>query len=245
VIVEQQTWAFDIRDAFYNVVTPDSFFSSYTKRKTKMLQVQPDQLPYLGIYIVDESMVPDGDANVGMIRFCHTTRIGFSVIDANNDPDVAEKQVDAAYQRLMVLLWTDLKLMNVLQTLNPEGVLIESITRGTRRHVFGNTGLNNETPFVELQYEVSAFYRTEWWPDITDDLQEIDVTTGIKIGETQDERDQRQQVNVKYTFMVPLKEVENGTGSAKNASRRAASVAGRTTSNETSGSAGLPEERRD
>ena len=45
------------------------FFANYTKRKNKMLQVQPDLLPYLGVYLLDETMTPDGDANAGNIRF--------------------------------------------------------------------------------------------------------------------------------------------------------------------------------
>jgi hypothetical protein len=98
----------------------------------------------------------------------------------------------------MSLLWTDIKLMNVLVNNNPEGVGIESITRGSRRHVFGNTGLNNETPFAELQYEVSCFCRSEWYPDITDTLDEINVTTAYP----PDGRDttQIQQINAVYDF---------------------------------------------
>jgi hypothetical protein len=202
MITETQSFAVDIRDAMFNVVTPDAYFAGYTFRKTKMRPVQANLLPFLGIYVVDEIMVPDGDPNIGCIRFNHTSRIGFSVIQANNDSDVLEHGIDAAYLKIMSLLWTDLKLMNVLVNNNPEGVGIESLTRGTRRHVFGNTGLNNETPFAELQYEVSCFTRSEWYPDITDMLDEIDVTTGVKPGDTQEEMDQRQQVTVKYMLDV-------------------------------------------
>jgi hypothetical protein len=66
--------------------------------------------------------------------------------------------------------------------------------------VFGSAGLNNETPFGELQYEVTCFSRSEWYPDITDTLDEIDVTTGIKITDSQQQRDQRQQVTIKMMF---------------------------------------------
>jgi hypothetical protein len=204
-VTETQSFAVDTRDAMYNVVTADSFFSGYTFRKTKMLPVQADLIPYLGVYIVDEVMVPDGDANAGCIRFNHTARIGFSVVQKGNDPVVLEKVIDSAYLKIMGLLWTNIKLMNVLVNNNPEGVGIESITRGSRRHVFGSAGLNNETPFVELQYEVNCFSRSEWYPDITDMLDEIDVNTGVKAGDTQTEMDQRQQVSVKY-MMQTLRE---------------------------------------
>jgi hypothetical protein len=200
VITETQSFAFDVRDAMYDVVSADSYFANYTFRKTKMLPVQVDRIPYLGVYIVDEQMMPDGDANAGCIRFNHTARIGFSVIQANNDQVALEAGMDAAYLKIMSLLWTDIKLMNVLVNNNPENVGIEAVIRGSRRHVFGSTGANNETPFGELQYEVSCSGRSEWYPDITDTLDEIDVTTGIKQSETQTERDQRQQVTVKMMF---------------------------------------------
>lgn len=204
MITEKQSTLVDIRDAVYNVVTPDAFFSGWTLRKTKMLPVQPALIPYLGIYIVDEVMVPDGDANAGCIRFSHTGRIGFSIIQKNNDQDVLEQAIDQAYWKVMSLMWTDLHLMNVLVNNNPESVGIESAVRGTRRHLFGSSGTNNETPWGELQYELNTFCRTEWYPDITDTLNEIDVTTGIKISETQAERDNRQQANVVYDFTASL-----------------------------------------
>lgn len=179
MITEIQSYAIDVRDAMYNVVTNDPYFSNYTFRKTRMLPVQADLVPYLGVYLVDQTDVPDGDANAGCIRFNETARIGFSVVQANNDQVVLELGLDAAYLKIKSLLWTDIKLMNVLHNNNPEGVGIESVVRGTRRHIFGSTGGNNETPFGELQYEVNCFARSEWYPDIIDTLNEIDVTVSV------------------------------------------------------------------
>jgi hypothetical protein len=184
MITETNSFALDIRDAMYNVLTVDPFFRGYTFRKTKMFPVQVDLTPYLGVYIVDETMVPDGDANAGCIRFNHTSRIGFSVIQINNNTVALEQGIDSAYLKIMSLLWTNIKLMNVLNNNNPEGVGIESVVRGSRRHIFGSTGLNNETPFAELQYEVNCFSRSEWYPDITDDLKEIDVTVSLNNADT-------------------------------------------------------------
>ena len=140
----------------------------------------------------------------GMIRFSHTLRIGFSVMIANNDQVVAERQIDAAWWRIMNRLWPDQRHHEPAElSSNPDNTRIEGITRGLRRHVFGPLALNNETPLAELQYDVSIFFRTGWPPIITDDLDEIDITTGIKIGDTQDEMDQRQQIpraNICSTF---------------------------------------------
>jgi hypothetical protein len=218
-ITEKQSFAYDIRDTFFNAVSVDPMFASFTTRKTKALPVQPGLIPYLGVYLIDETMTPDGDANAGMIRFSHTARIGFSVIVANNDPEAAEKTSDQAFLKIMALLFTDLHVMNVLQNdtagyNNVENVAIESITRGTRRHIYGATGTNNETPFLELQYDVSAFFRTEWYPDITDVLDEINVTTAYP----PDGRDttQIQQVNVVYDFTGSKKGNSHGSGADEN-----------------------------
>jgi hypothetical protein len=199
VITEQQSFAYDIRDAFFNVISADTFFNGFTAKKNKMLPVQLTQLPYLGVYLVDETMTPDGDDNAGCVRFTHLARIGFSVIVVNNDQIAGEKLSDQAYLKIGTLLFTNSKIFNMIQSNNPEGVLIEGVARGTRRHLYGNAGLNNETPFIEMQYEIYCKFRTEWYPDIVDTLDEIDVTTGIKQSETQADRDQRQQVKVVYS----------------------------------------------
>src|ERR1700743_1949306 len=96
-ITDTQSFSLVIRDVFYDALRSDPFFASYTCRKNKMLAVQPQLLPYLGVYIIDETMLPDGDANAGHIRFSHTLRIGFSVMIANNDQVVAEQGIDAAW----------------------------------------------------------------------------------------------------------------------------------------------------
>ena len=204
-ITDTQSFALVIRDVFYDALAADDFFANYTARKNRMLRVQPDLLPYLGVYIIDETMLPDGDANAGMIRFSHTLRLGFSVMIANNDQVVAEQQIDAAWWRIMNRLWPDQNIMNLLNSSNPDNTRIESVTRGVRRHVFGTAALNNETPVAELQYDVALFFRTDWPPIITDMLDEIDISTGIKIGETQEEMDQRQQITRKYLFDISKK----------------------------------------
>jgi hypothetical protein len=112
----------------------------------------------------------------------------------------AELQIDAAWWEIMNTLWPDQKIMNLITSSLPDNTIIEGVPRGVRRHVFGATALNNETPLAELQYDVSIFFRTGWPPVITDDLLTIDVMTGIKPGDTQTEMDQRQQVHVQYQF---------------------------------------------
>jgi hypothetical protein len=90
---------------------------------------------------------------------------------------------------------------------NSEGVGIESIPRGQRRFVWGSTGANNETPFCECQYDVTAFWRSEWWPPITDMLNEVNIKTGVKIGDTPAEMAEREQIEVDIMLQ--------GTGTTK------------------------------
>jgi hypothetical protein len=210
-ITDTQSYSLVIRDVFYDtLVLREPFFANYFTRKTKMVPVQPDQLPYLGVYIIDETMIPDGDGNAGEVAFHHTLRVGFSVIIANNDQNAAELQIDAAFWRIMNRLWTDAHVMNMLNTYNPDdGVMnpdntrIESISRGVRRHQFGVNQLTNSTPLAELQYDVSCVYRTYWPPIVTDDLLEIDVTTKIK--------ENAIEVQSKY-FFDPAKSKERNNG---------------------------------
>lgn len=202
----QQSFSLDIRDTFFNAVARMPFFANYTKRKNKMLQIMPDLLPFLGVYMLDETMTPDGDANAGNIRFSHALRIGFSVMVLNNDEERAEQTIDGAFWTLMNGLWNDAHLNNVFNTLDPatqiqnvNNVMFESITRGTRRHVYGNAR-DNETPVAELQYDVTVFYRSEWEPDITDELLLIDIKTQMELGDTQADIDARHQAEIQIQF---------------------------------------------
>ena len=208
-ITDTQSYSLVIRDVFYDAVAGDPFFANYTKRKTPMLRVQSELLPYLGVYFADETMEPDGDFNAGAVRFSHTMQIGFSVMIANNDQVANELMLDAAYWRIMNRLWPDQYIMNLIDTYNPhtgtsnpDNVIIEGITRGRRRFNFGDAMLANETPVGELQYDVWVFGRSVWPPVITDDLEHIHVETGIKPGDTQAEMDARLQVKREYLFDI-------------------------------------------
>src|SRR5580700_10961695 len=123
-ITDTQSFSLVIRDVFYDALVADAFFANYACRKTRMLRVQYELLPYLGVYIIDETMLPDGDANAGCVRFSHTLRVGFSVMVANNDQVVAEQMVDAAFWRIMNVLWPDPGIMNVFESSNPDNTMI-------------------------------------------------------------------------------------------------------------------------
>jgi hypothetical protein len=192
-ITDTQSYSLVIRDIFFDAVQGVPFFVNFTKRRCKQLQVQPQDLPYLGVYIVDELMVPDGDLNAGEVRFHHTLRIGFSVVIQNNDPIESELKLDQSFWAIMQRIWPDQYIMNRLDTMayghptqtmpNPDNVRVEGIARGTRRHVWGSNQLNNEMPIAEMQYDVSCIYRTNWPPVITDNLNIIQVESQPETGD--------------------------------------------------------------
>jgi hypothetical protein len=202
-----QSYAHLIRDVFFGALAGDPYFANYTIRKNKMLKIQHELLPYLGVYIIDEPMLPDGDANAGNIRFIHTPRIGFSVMIVDNDQDECELALDATFRHIELRLWGDPYINNVIDTYNPhtriqnpDNVRFESIERGMRRYVWGNTSFNNQTPVGELQYDITVRFRSYEVPGPFDDLETIDLTTGIKPGDTQEEMHRRKQIHRVYQF---------------------------------------------
>jgi hypothetical protein len=184
-ISDTQSYSLIIRDCFFDAVLRLPFFATgWHTAKCKQFPIQSDQVPFFGCYLVDETMMPDGDPNAGDIRFIHALRVGFQVVIQNNDPVASEVKLDQAFRMIMGGLWCDQYLMNRLDTYsptlgfgNPDNVMIEGIRRGTRKHLWGNTTLTNEMPIAELQYEATAEFRTMWSPTIVDDLLKIHVET--------------------------------------------------------------------
>jgi len=206
-ISDTQSYSHLIRNVFFDHLASDPFFAAYTCRKNKMLILQHELLPYLGVYLIDEPMLPDGDGNAGNIRFIHTPRIGFSAMIANNNQDECEATLDAVFRHIELRLWGDPYINSVMDTFNPhtgignpDNVRFESIERGLRRYVWGNSTLNNQTPVGELQYDISVRHRSYEQPGPFDDLETIDIKTGIKPGDTQAEMDARIQFHGVYTF---------------------------------------------
>lgn len=171
-----------IIDMFFARLVTLPYFEGFVARRSPQLPVQPLHLPYLGVYFVDESAVPWGDGNQGPIAFRFDLRLGISVQMADNDTVIIQRKLGEAYWWIMHGLWEDQYLMNLLDTYNPttgtrnpNNMRIESVERGHRRLNWGAPGLNNETPWAELQYEPVVRYRWIAEPGPFDDLHQIDI----------------------------------------------------------------------
>jgi hypothetical protein len=136
-------------------------FTSY--RKTPMLQVQPTDLPVLGIYILRERREQDGQANQGEPHFKHTLTMGFSGgvhvrTDNQNELNALEETMSA----LDELLLTDPRFVN----------LTEGITSMDRISQYAKIG---ETTLFEIRVEMTMEWSSRWEPVITDDFNTLHV----------------------------------------------------------------------
>ena len=177
MITDTQSYGLVIRDTLYAKAVTLPFFAGFTSRRCKQLPVQPELLPFLGVYFISEKLTADGDPNAGEVRFDVEMTLGFSVVVKNNDPVESELKLDQAFWAIMNGLWRDQYIMNLIDTRAPagmitlpDGMVIEGVKGGARKHVWGTAGLSNETPIAEMSYEANILYSAAFPPIIADDL---------------------------------------------------------------------------
>jgi hypothetical protein len=197
-ITATQSYSWVLREQMIAAVLP--LFPGFKLFRTSQVPIQTRDLPALGVYLLPERMTPDGELNAGTIRFTHNFTIGFSVCIANNDPDIAEQKLDAAWWLLMHGLWCTDWFTNMLGNGNPDNTALEGIAQAVRRVSYGSIGSNQETPVAELQYEVTGVYRTGWAPTDFPDLLEIAVQA-LPSGE---DPTQTESIDVRYLWPSPF-----------------------------------------
>ena len=175
--------ALEIADAAFAIVKTIPGWNS--TRRTPMVQVNPEDLPALGVYILREQWSADGDANAGEPSFVHDLSLGFSGAIALTD----------AVTQLTVLDGLMAAICSALLT-NPNFIaLSEGIASIDRRLVFSKEA---ETSLAEIQIEMRVQYRSNWPPLTPDDFNTLHVKTGFPAGGTQAERDAVQQAEAEY-----------------------------------------------
>ena len=134
----RRTYPILVRDGIFDRVKLMPFFATFNFSTKKDVTIQPQSIPFCGVYLLQEFMAPDGDANAGEPRFRTSARYGFSVIVQNNDPDAAEYTLDKAMDALTMGLFSDPTLYNNHQ------FKIQSYIAGRRQHVYGHVGQDNQ-----------------------------------------------------------------------------------------------------
>jgi hypothetical protein len=196
-----QSYSWIILNAIYDRLTTSSFFNGFLcKRISSALPIEGSlQIPFLGVFLGEETMIPDGDLNAGDIRFINNVVIGIQIIIKNNDPTAMLQKLDQASWFTLNQILRDNTLNNRLHTTLPDNVTLEGYPRVRfRPDIWGLAGAKNETPFGERLFWFTYQFRTAWAPTDFPDLERITVTTafpteGYEPGEVQ-------QVKIVYEF---------------------------------------------
>ena len=159
-----------IRDAAYTrAITAGTYV---TTRKIDMPTLNGTDCPALSVFMIRESMKPDGDANVAVPRFIATATIGISVIRGFDDPVVTDGEIDTDVDAILDSLLSDLTFVGI----PPAGLgLFEGVTRIDRRRLFAQQG---ETYFVETRLELDFEYHLYFAPPVPIALETISVALG-------------------------------------------------------------------
>jgi hypothetical protein len=201
------SYAMIVRDAMLTRVKTMPFFTTFKFGTNKSEPIQPERVPFFGIYFINEDLTPDGDANAGEPRFKSSALYGFSIIVQNNDATAAENKLDEAWTLLLDKLFRDPSLY-----LNPNA-MIQAYTRGNRTHQFGSVGADNSIPIAECRFTLTCDLGVVDFPPIVpDDYLKLHVETRYPTADT--DPAEVQQVIAEYDILQN-KEKDNGESNSK------------------------------
>jgi hypothetical protein len=136
--------------------------------RSKMLTIQAEHIPYLGVYLVEESFEYIGDADHGEPRWYAITTLGFSYIVQNNEPDAAEDILDSAHWQLMRMFHDPRWQYFIGETANAP-YKVESVPGGSHHREYGTLMNNtNATPYAEMRMELQFKHGFDFEPIISD-----------------------------------------------------------------------------
>jgi len=169
------TAALLLREAIFSRLEARPGYKS--RYRNPMPMTQPDELPSLRIIIAGEEMTPDGDANIGEIRFVSEVTIAITVLAAGKESAPAEYDVDLDMSEVEALLLTDPTFTKL-----GEGSLFEAITRIRRTRIFPREG---ETYFAGVRTDITFQTRADFDPTIQDDLRTVVLRQKVAPGTPQ------------------------------------------------------------
>jgi hypothetical protein len=152
------TLATQIRDAAYDRLSNLSSFKSF--RKTPIPTLSADMLPALGVFLMRETMNPDGDANTVNPRFLVDAVISFMVQDLASKPEVMEGSVDVMVDLIENTILSDSTFLDLRDAASNQPI-IEGVSQVTRTYSFPKDG---ETYFMECRLQMNFQFRCFFEP---------------------------------------------------------------------------------
>jgi hypothetical protein len=201
------SYAEALRDRFLSEAMRLPFFASFLPVTTKGRPIATEDLPILGCYIGEESMIPEGDGRADGFKFICTLRLNWSIMVAESDKETAERRLERAYVALLYGLLGNPYLTSHQDTLDPDlnvatryNARFSMIPRSSAITTWGAFLLNNETPVAEKRWEIQLVYTRDIYPRIAHDLLEVDITTRFPPHRTPEQIEQIQQIRQLITF---------------------------------------------
>jgi hypothetical protein len=177
-----------VRDRLVTKMRTMPFFSTFKFSTDKSQSIDPVNVPFAGVYFINEDLTPEGDPNAGEVRFRSMAMYGISIIVQNNDAKSAEFKLDEAWKLLTVAIFADPKMYNWKNAGKPGEVAIQAFTRGNRSHQFGNAGADNATPVAEMRFTLTCDLGTlDYEPVIEDDFEKLHIETRYPAGSDPEE----------------------------------------------------------
>ena len=151
------------------VATVERFWRFSPVSKTSMPQLQPEALPWCGVFIAREVMTPDGDGNAGEPRFVSDVTIAISVVRGFQDTATLDGRIDQDFADMLAGLLCDPAFVAF-----GDDQLFESVERVDTRRLYP---MQAETYFAELRMEMTFRTRIGFPPNVPDDYRRLRVTT--------------------------------------------------------------------
>lgn len=159
------TYATEIRDAALTLLAARAVQADKPFRKTRSNWGWPladTDLPALSVFLPRETMSPDGDANAAEPKFINDMTLGVVISVGFDTPEALDEDtVGRADTALEALLTTPSFLK-----------LFESIERVDQKTVFDKDG---QTFLVEIQFDITIRFRTDWPPVVPDDFLSMSI----------------------------------------------------------------------
>jgi hypothetical protein len=156
------TPALAIRDAIFDRVNGWPGFNEF--RRAPHVQVHPDKLPSLAVYLMGETMRPDGDANAGEPKFVSDVVVAVAVIRKAGDAAALEGAIDVDVTDIETALLSDMNFVHFKGEVKaPAG---ETWTLGDPvywnydlKHATNNPDGAALTGFAEAELRVPGYWR--------------------------------------------------------------------------------------